>query len=228
MFSWFKKSEKTVEKSLENYIQLLREDINLIIRTRFNGRLYTSYVESLDDKEVVFRCPIDDCEIIRFAPNSIIKVELISFGELYSTELLIQEKIIRDKIVFYRGIICSSIEKNQRRKNYRLPIILDVEYTILPTETEVYSGNTLDISVDGMLMETLENIIKKDVKASVNLDGKIYKIKSTILKKRMNYRSGTYLYNLKFSGMSQRHRNEINRYIYDNSSRKRRVIQSDV
>lgn len=227
MFSWFnKKSEKSVAESLEKYIQLLREDFNLTIRTRFNGRLYTSYVESLNNKEVVFRCPIDEYDIIRFAPNSIIKVEFISYGELYSTELVIHEKIIRDNIVFYRGIICSSIEKNQRRKNYRLPIVLDVEYTILPTETEVYTGNTLDISVDGMLMETLENIIKRDIKVSVNLDGKTYRIKSTILKKRVNYRSGTYLYNLKFNGMNQRHRNEINRYIYDNSARSRRTIDS--
>ncbi|MEG2935793.1 MAG: PilZ domain-containing protein [Clostridium sp.] len=227
MFSWFnKKSEKSVAESLEKYIQLLREDFNLTIRTRFNGRLYTSYVESLNNKEVVFRCPIDECDIIRFAPNSIIKVEFISYGELYSTELIIHEKIIRDNIVFYRGIICSSIEKNQRRKNYRLPMVIDVEYTILPTETDVYTGNTLDISVDGMLMETLENIIKRDIKVSVNLNGKIYRIKSTILKKRVNYRSGTYLYNLKFNGMNQRHRNEINRYIYDNSARSRRVIDS--
>ncbi|MDU4890714.1 MAG: PilZ domain-containing protein [Clostridium sp.] len=227
MFSWFnKKSEKNVEKSLEKYIELLKEDFNLTIRTRFNGRLYTSYVESLNNKEVVFRCPIDEREIIRFAPNSVIKVEFISYGELYSTELLIHEKIIRDNIVFYRGIICNSIEKNQRRKNYRLPIVMDIEYTILPEEREVYTGNTLDISIDGMLMEALEDITKKDIKVSFNLDGKMYRIKSTILKKRINYRSGTYLYNLKFSGMSQRQRNEINRYIYDNSARSRRELNS--
>lgn len=227
MFSWFKnKSDKNKEKSLEKYTQILREDINLTIRTRFNGKLYTSYVEALNDKEVVFRCPIDKQEIIRFSPNSIIKVEFISFGELYSAEVLIHEKIIRDNIVFYRGIICSSIEKNQRRKNYRLPIVLDLEYTVLPTEAEVYSGNTLDISVDGMLMESLENIYKKDIKVMVNLDGKTYNIKSTILKKRTNYRSGTYLYNLKFTGISHRNRNEINRYIYDNSSRRSRSLEA--
>ena len=223
MFSWFKnKSDKNVEKSLEKYTQTLSEDVNLTIRTRFNGKLYTSYVESLNEKEVVFRCPIDQCEIIRFIPNSIIKVEFISFGELYSTELIIHEKIIRNNIVFYRGIICASIEKNQRRKNYRLPIVLDITYTILPMETEEYTGNTLDISVDGMLMETLENIYNsKDIKVVVNLDGKAYNIKSTILKKRMNYRSGTYLYNLKFNGLSHRYKSEINRYIYDNSTRRR-------
>lgn len=228
MFRWFsKKSEKNEEKSLERYVQLLREDINLTIRTRFNGRLYTSYVESLNHKEVVFRCPIDEREIIRFAPNSIIKVEFISYGELYSTEILIHEKIIRDNIIFYRGIIYTSIEKNQRRKNYRLPVVLDINYTILPTETAIYSGNTLDISVDGMLMESLENITKKDIKVTVNLDGKNFNIKSTILKKRTNYRSGTYLYNLKFSELSQRNRKEINRYIYDNSTRHKRFIEGE-
>lgn len=225
MFNWFgRKSEKKVERSLEKYTELLKEDVNLTIRTRFNGRLYTSYVETLNDKEVIFRCPIDKEEIIRFAPNSIIKVEFISFGELYSAEIIIHEKIIRDDIVFYRGIICSSIEKNQRRKNYRLPIVLDVEYTMLPFETEVYSGNTLDISVDGMLMESLENISKREIKILLNLDGRTYNIKSTILKKRINYSSDTYLYNIKFNGLSQRHKNQINRFIYNNSARSRRVI----
>lgn len=223
MFRWFnKKSDKVIGKSLEKYTQILTEDVNLTIRTRFNGKLYTSYVESLNEKEVIFRCPIDEREIIRFSPNSIIKVEFISFGELYSTELIIHEKIIRDNIVFYRGIICASIEKNQRRKNYRLPVVLDLTYTVLPMETEEYSGNTLDISVDGMLMESLENIYgSKNIKVTVNLDGKDYNIKCIVLKKRMNYSSGTYLYNLKFNGLSHRYRSEINRYIYDNTTRRR-------
>lgn len=227
MFSWFnKKSDKKVEKSVEKYTQILKEDINLTIRTRFNGKLYTSYVEALNDKEVIFRCPIDKQEIIRFAPNSVIKVEFISFGELYSTDVIIHEKIINNNIVFYRGIICTSIEKNQRRKNYRLPIVLDIEYTVLPMEAEVYFGNTLDISVDGMLMESLENIYNKNIKTTINLDGKTYNIKCTILKKRANYRSDTYLYNLKFSGLSQKHRNEINRYIHNNSARTVRDLEA--
>lgn len=220
MFGLFnKKSVKYVEKSLNKYNQILENDINLIIRTRYKGKLYTSYVEYLNNRDIVFRCPIDRYEIIRFNNQSIIKVDFISHSGLYMTEILITERIVENDIVYYKGEISAPIEKNQRRKNYRLPIVLDLNYTLLPREQVEYSGNTLDISVDGMLMETYENIYQsKNIKVNIDIDGKVYDIKSTILKKRTNYSNGKYLYNLKFDDLSNRHRNEISRLIYDNKN----------
>lgn len=219
MFGLFgKNSIKNIEKSLEKYYEILREDINLVIRTRYNGKLYTSYVESIDKREVIFRCPSDEHDIIRFRNNATIKIEFICFGKLYSTEMLIKERIIKDAVVYYRGDIAAPIEENKRRKSYRLPIILDLTYTVLPAETEEYNGNSVDISAGGMLMETSENIHNKDIRVRVDIEGQVYIIKSTILKKRVNYRNGTYLYNLKFSNLSSRHKNQIHRFVMDNAT----------
>ncbi|GEM_PF-3767507 len=219
MLSLFNKNSiKNIEKSVEKYSSILRDDVNLVIRTRYNGKLYTSYVEDIDNRVVVFRCPIDKEELIRFKDNSIIRVEFISYSVLYTTELLITEKIIKDKVVFYKGEISATIEESQKRKNYRLPIVLDLNYTLLPAESENYKGNTLDISAGGMLMETNENINRNsEIKVSIDIDGQAYNIKSTIIGKRTNYRNGTYLYNLKFNNLKSRYRNQINRYVIDNT-----------
>lgn len=220
MFDLFnKKSEKYIEKSLNKYNQILRDDISLIIRTKYKGRLYASDVEYLDNREVLFRCPIDKYQIIRFDNQSTIKVEFVGYSGLYTTKLLITEKIIEDNVLYYKGEIIAPIEKSQRRRNYRLPIVLDLNYTLLPRECVEYSGNTLDISVGGMLMETCEDIYNnKNLKIKIDIDGKIYNIKSTIIRKRTNFSNGTYLYNLKFDDLSNRHRNEISRFIFDSKN----------
>ncbi|WP_042277394.1 PilZ domain-containing protein [[Clostridium] dakarense] len=220
VFSLFnRKSEVYIEKSLNKYKQILQDDINSVIRTRCNGRVYTSDIEYLNNREVLFRCPIDKYDIIRFDNQSIIEVDFVSCSGLYTTELLITEKIIEDNVLYYKGEIRAPIEKNNRRKNYRLPVVLDLNYTILPRERIEYSGNTLDISVDGMLMETCENIYQsKNIKIKIDIDGKTHDIKSTIIKKRTNFRNGKYLYNLKFDKLSKRHKNEISRFIFDNKN----------
>lgn len=218
MFNLFnKKSETNIEKSVNKYNQILSEDINLVICTRYNGKSYTSYVEYLNNREVVFRCPIDKNDIVRFNNKSIIKVEFVSYSGLYTTELLITEKIIENDILYYKGEISAPIEKNERRKHYRLPIFLDLSYKVIPMEKIKYSGNTLDISVDGMLMETNEDIFQdKKLKIEIDIDGKVYNIESTIIKKRNNYRNNTYIYNLKFDNLKNRYKNEISRFIFSN------------
>lgn len=209
-------SHRNIEKSLERYHLILKNDLNLSIRIRYNGRLYTTYVEEFEGREVIFRCPTDKYEIIRFRENNVIKIEFISSDSLYTTELLITNKIVRGKIVYYRGEISSPIIENQRRKNYRIPMILEVMYTILPAESETYKGNTLDISSGGMLLESEENIKSKDIRVFFSIEGQKYNSKAKIVKKRTSYRNGTYLYNLKFNGLSGRHKNQIHRFIISN------------
>lgn len=216
MLGIFNRSEKKIEESLNKYGQILEEDINLKMRIKNKGKLYTTDVEYLKEKEVLFRCPTDNREIIRFNIDSIVEVNFISKGGLYKTKLSITDKIVKENILYYKGIITSKIEKLQRRDNYRLPIILDLNYTLLPKESMEFEGHTLDISIGGMLMETYENIyLNKNIRIKIDIDGKLYNIKSTILNRRQNFNSGTYLYHIKFDNLTNRHKNEISRFIYD-------------
>ncbi|GAA3641673.1 flagellar brake protein [Asaccharospora irregularis] len=211
-----RKSIKSIERSIDKYNEVLVDDINLKMRIRCRNKIYTTDVEFFDNREVVFRCPIDRHDIIRFNNKSIVKVDFVSYSGLYITELLITEKIMKDDVLYYRGEINSPIEKRQRRKDYRLPITLDLSYTLLPREYSQYSGSTLDISSNGMLMETYENIYQtKKLKINIDIDGKKYTIKGTVLRKRNNFSNGTYLYNIKFDDLSSRNKSEIARFIFD-------------
>ena len=44
----------------------------------------------------------------------------------------------------------------------------------------------------------------------------IYVGKAKILKKRISYKNDTYLYNIKFIGLNNRHINQIHKYVADN------------
>lgn len=95
-------------------------------------------------------------------------------------------------------------------------MVLDVMYTILPAESDKYKGNSIDISAGGMLLESEENIRSKDIRVFFSIEGQLYNSKAKIIKKRTSYRNGTYLYNLKFNGLSGRHKNQIQRFVMNN------------
>lgn len=217
MFNLFNKnSEKNIEKSLDKYNTILEKDVNLKIRTRYKGSAYISGIEYLNNREIVFRCPIDKRYIIRFDLEKAMNVDLLGDSGLYETKILVCEKTMIDNVLYYRGKIIAPIEKAQRRKEYRLPIILDLKYTLLPREHFEYTGNTLDISTNGILLETYENIYQtKNIRIKINIEGKNYDIKSTIIRKRANYNNGTYLYNIKFDDLSSRNKSAIARFIFD-------------
>ena len=206
MLSLFNKNSiKNIDKSIKKYEQQLKNDLNLSLRVRYNGRQYTTYVESFDEREVIFRCPTDEYQIVRFKEDTIIRIEFISSESLYTTELLITNKIVRGQIVYYRGEINSQIQEKQRRKSNRLP-----------AESAKYSANTIDISSGGMLIETDENIKSKDIRVLFKIEGQSYSSKAKILKKRISYKNDTYLYNIKFIGLNNRHINQIHKYVADN------------
>lgn len=222
-----KSAEKAIDRSIDEYSKTLEEDINLMVRMIYNRKTYTTDVESINSREVVFRCPINEYNHVRSKNGNNIKIDFVSYTGLYTTRVTIVEKIIKEDITYYKGEITQPIEKKQRRDNYRLPISLDLTYTLLPKEITEYEGSTLDISVGGMLMETYENIYQtKNIKLKVDIEDKIYEIKSYIVKKRENFSNGKYFYHVKFEGLSNKQKNEISRFIFDNRKMKCKNIKT--
>ncbi|HSQ90324.1 PilZ domain-containing protein [Romboutsia sp.] len=213
---FLKYKERSIEESVSKYAKILDDDIDLKIHISYHNKMYTTYVESLHNREVVFRCPIDEENIIRYNLGKIIEIEFISYTGLYITEICITERIIKDDIMYYKGNINSPIEKKQRRDNFRLPINLDVTYTLPLNEARLYSGNTKDISVGGMLMENNEHLyVNKKLKITFELDNKVYRVKSTIINKRTNFVNGKYLYHIRFDDLNNKQKREIYRFILD-------------
>lgn len=222
-----KSMDKAIDNSINKYSQTLEEDINLMVRMIYNRKTYTTDVESIKDKEIIFRCPINEYDSVTFKNENNIRLDFVSYTGLYTTRVNIIEKIIKDDNIYYKSVITQPIEKKQRRDNYRLPISLDVAYTLLPKEIIEYEGSTLDISVGGMLMETYENIYQtKNLKIKIDINDKIYDIKSYIVKKRDNFANGKYFYHLKFEDLNNKQKNEISRFIFDNKKMQAKEVAS--
>ncbi len=223
IFDLFKKKsskykERSIEESINKYTKILEDDIDLVVHISYHNKIYTTYAESLHNREVIFRCPVDEQNIIRYNLGEIIQLEFVSYTGLYTTEICITERIIKDDIMYYKGNINSPIEKRQRRDKFRLPINLDVSYTLPLNESRIYSGNTKDISVGGMLMENNEHLyVNKKLKITFELHNKVYRVKSTIINKRTNFANGKYLYHIRFDDLNNRQKREIYRFILGES-----------
>lgn len=225
MFKLLKKVfTKTVTEPIDDYsltqnIDSLKDDINLIIRTKYREQLYESYVESIDEKEILFRAPIDTKEIIRFNINSIINIELVSYLGLYTSQLFIYEKFIKDNVLYYKAVFTTSIQEKQRRKHYRLPIELGLEYKLIGEDNKTYicTGNTVDLSISGMLMESQNNLTENDsIKILFNITGIKDTLEGIIIKRRVNYKNDTYLYNIKFNNLSNSTQKKLHKFIMNN------------
>ena len=89
MLGFFKKKlSKNIEESIDKYTSILSEDMNLNIRFKYRGVMYTTYVEKIDNSEIIFRSPDGDFAKIDLNLNSLIDINLISNNELYTTCLL--------------------------------------------------------------------------------------------------------------------------------------------
>lgn len=209
-------AEKDILESINKYSNELIDDLNLHVRLKFKNKVYITYLEELSGRDIVFREPTEEYDFSKLNGNKLIKLEFFSEKGIYVTNISINEKIIKEDIIYYKGEIKHPIQKYQRRSKFRLPVSLDVIYTMLPRETIEYNGVTKDISVGGMLMETHENIYQsKELRLKVDIEGKIYDIKSEIIRKRRSIKNGTYLYHLKFTKLNQKQKGEISRFIFD-------------
>ena len=209
-----KKTKKHIEKSIDKYSSILSEDINLSIRFKYRGVIYTSYVEKIDNSEIIFRSPGGDFTRIDLKLNTLMNINLISNNELYTTEIMIKEKIVEDNSVYYKGEIKGLIDQSKRRKHYRLPIKLNLEFYLLQRPNIKYEGCTVDISPDGMLLESFEELmINKDIVIEINIENKLYSLDGNILRRRPNYKNGAFLYNIKFDDVSTRHKKELASFI---------------
>lgn len=215
IFNFLKKlSNKSKEKSIEKYAPILSEDTHTNIRFKYLGVVYTTYVDEIKDSEIIFRCPGGDYNRVNLPLNKIMNINLISNNELYTTNIMIREKIINDDAVFYRATIEGVIDQSKRRKYYRLPIDLPLEFSFATRPNIKYAGHTVDLSPEGMLLETFEDImINKDIVIEITIEGVPYIINGQVLRRRTNFQNGDYLYNIKFDGISNKHKKEINSFI---------------
>lgn len=215
MLGFFKKKlSKNIEESIDKYTSILSEDMNLNIRFKYRGVMYTTYVEKIDNSEIIFRSPDGDFAKIDLNLNSLIDINLISNNELYTTKISIKEKITTDNTVYYKAKIEGVIERSKRRKHYRLPIKLNLEFYLAQRSTMKYEGRTMDISIDGMLLESFEDLmIKKEIVIEIDIENKLYKLNGIILRRRNNYKNGAFLYNIKFKDISSRYKKELSSFI---------------
>ncbi|MGL6108340.1 flagellar brake protein [Romboutsia sp.] len=215
-----KKKEEAIQQSLNKYKKVLHDDMSLSINITYAKKMYIAEIETLKNREVVFRLPAEARNIVNFKTGQAIKVDFVSGRGLFTTKLNITNKVVENYNTYYTGTICDTIEKNQRRNNYRLPLTLNVTYVLLPNELRTYNGVTKDISAGGMLMESSYYVNEdRKIKVFFELDKKMYRLDATIVRSVENIDNERYLHHVRFDYKGTKEKNEIAKFIFNEERR---------
>lgn len=220
-FELFKKrNEEMIQQSLDKYKKILYDDMSLRINIIYEKKVYNAEIENIKNREVIFRLPIENKNVVNFKIGQIINIDFVSGRGLFSTKLNITNKNVENYNTYYTANICSPIERNQRRNNHRLPLSLNVTFVLLPNELRTYNGITKDISAGGMLMESSYYVSKnKKIKVFFELDKKMYRLDATVVKSLENIENEMYLHHIRFDYKGNKEKNEIAKFLFDEERR---------
>ena len=200
---------------------------------------YTSSVhEILDDDIVVITNPTVQGRLIPLHRNERYDCYIFSNGKSYACRMVVDKSVLDGRIRVVHMRMASAIEKYERRRFFRLEVVLDLRYLMITAANSVdfkkavlannllqmpgfKNGMTLDISgggvkfiadeelpKDGMIIVHLEGIVGDKCKQYVFL-GKV------LGAERNDKKKGSFIYRVIFVDTNQSAREEFVRYIFE-------------
>lgn len=136
-------------------------EIEYPIGSKKNVEYLPSRIEGKSDQYLYLAVPIRKGELVPLRIGSELKVVFTTKKNTYLFETQITNRQ-REPIPILEVEKPSELIKIQRRSYVRLPVNLDVTFTILPDEVE-HKGITLDISAGGVLLQTKTKLEKGQV-----------------------------------------------------------------
>lgn len=215
-----KRKEKEIEESINKHKKFLHDDLSLRIRIFTNEKTYDVEIQKLVDKEVIFKTNIN--ERLNYKNGQIVAINFVNDNTgLFETKIRITNKRVSEFGTYYTGEIVTPIEKKQLRDNYRLPININVSYTLLPRKLKLYNGIAKDISSGGMLMESTQFIpTKKQVRLVFEVGKKMYKINGTIMRVREDEAYNKNIHHIRFDDLSKKGREELHKFVFNEQKRR--------
>ncbi len=188
-------------------------DLGKNMRINHEGNIYNTYAEIVCDNIILFRCIESNA---KFNIDQDINIEFIKDEGVFCTNICIKDILEKNDKVYYKGKINSSVQKVQRRAFYRLSIDTEVIYRGNQRDSLLQKGNTLNISAGGMLLETDGYVGEnKGIEVIFKINEKIYKVKSTIINKKVNTKTNRNHYHIRFDNLNNTERDEIAQYIFE-------------
>lgn len=211
-----KRREEEIDRSIKKYQKFLHDDLNLSISITYNKKSYYPDIEKLVNREIVIRLISKDRDIIKYKIGQVVKVEFTSENSgIYETQIKIRKKTVDEYNVYYEGSIISPIEKIQRRGSYRLPVSMEIGYTLLPNKLKTYYGMAKDISASGMKMESSQFVNKgRKINLCFEINKQMHKVEGLVVDTRYDEMYERNIHHIKFEGLNHKESQIIHNYIF--------------
>jgi c-di-GMP-binding flagellar brake protein YcgR len=192
-------------------------------------RTYMARVEIVKEECMIVKMIVGDREKPKLAENSTIEILVFDNGMIYSAECTVIG--IKEDKLFCIAILTipEDFKKVERRRYFRFPTNIEVEYVIVPKEEEYNQiedihqellkamkvTKAIDLSGGGIKIFTEETTeTNQQVVVSVFIPHEI-KVICSVVRVEIDIEDKRYKTSLKFENISERNRDKIIEYIFE-------------
>lgn len=223
---FFQNEKKDVMDSIAQYRKGLMEDMNLTLRLTSNDQTHTTKLVEWVEDILIFEAPMSQLDYIIYPKNANLQLIFVSKSALFSSDLLITKSYRKNTSLYYVAKIISPIVKKQQRESFRLDVVMDVVYQLLPTDDFDESllfedlppkkATCINISIGGMCINCDDQLHSGDhLTLSFKLVDTPLTLTGEILFTGTRTEVGTYTHRIKFYGLSNSESNLLNRLIFE-------------
>lgn len=223
-FNRNKSAHEQIEKSIRAYQTSLLEDMNTTLRITYNDETYLSKIVEWKDNHITFVAPLKQLDWIIFPRSIQLPLVFVSKSAIYSCDITILGSYQKKHTLYYMAQVISPIERKQQREHFRLDVLMDVDFQVIPEgiispehlETlPTQKGISVNISTGGICLTSDVQLLKEQyiymhfnfLDTPLHLMGKVL-----FLGEKTNV--GTFAHRIQFVNVSPADTNLLNQLIF--------------
>lgn len=216
-------NKSDILKTVKEYKDSLLSDINLSLRVTYDKNTYITKIVDWQEDIITFFAPMDKTDWVILPHAVTLDLCFISKKALYMTTIQILGKYTSKQKLYYNAVISSPLEKKQQRQYFRLDVLMNVNYKVLPEDIssvdlntlEFHRGTTVNISVGGLCLVSDQKMNRGD---KLYMEFKFLDTDFQLMGELLNIGEqnnvGTYNHRVQFISLSRREENLLSTLIF--------------
>ncbi len=226
-----KKGVPDIHESIELHKKTIMDDINSTLRITVKDKTYITKLVDWPGEKLIFAAPLDKLDWVLFEREKIVKISFVTKVAIFSANVQILNHYRKNEVLYYGGVLVSPLIKQQQRQYFRLDVLIEVAYKVLPKDTEDYQidelpsvkATSVNISMGGMCLVSPSQLHKGDkVFMNFNFGNTPMELFGEVLFPGEKTASGNYSHRLRFYNVNNSMKNLLNKLIFE----KQRMLMS--
>ncbi len=216
-------NKSEILKTIKNHKDSLLSDINLSLRVTYDKNTYITKIVDWQEDIITFFAPMDKTDWVILPHGTNLDLCFISKKALYMSTIQILGKYMAKQNLYYNAIISSPLIKKQQRQYFRLDVLMNVNYKLLPLNVssvdldtlKFHRGTTVNISVGGLCLVSDEKMNREDrIYMEFKFLDNDFKLMGELLNVGEKNNVGTYNHRVQFLDLSRRDENLLSTLIF--------------